>query len=719
MAALVALAAALWFALGDAARPGAGPPIEAAAPAIVDRASDAGRALDERAVAAPLTDRSSVTPAANQPVSVAPVLALRGRIVNAAREPLEGAALEVLSSEADGYQNLDPELRKTLATLARGVSDADGRFRIELEERGLVRLRVSRAGFAERSVDELRASYDETEEHDLVLLRGATVRGRVLRKRDKSAVANVLVRATDPARSFERDSHTDANGLFVLTGIPPAPFQFSAMPAVGDACSGWIACDALEGQVLERDIELPRGVLVHGRITDATTGAPIVGAEVGEGWALHRSVRTSADGRYEFEGFTRDPGEVAVRAVGYGRAERSFSSQGIDAFERDFALQPARRARGRVVDVLGESIEGVYVAATANARNARGEQQVDWIASRTDAQGEFALDGLRPDVRHTLVARRRGHGSVVYDFPASEFESPTVDLGTLVLPAPGAVRGRVLDELGEPHVGREVLLVGTNPDRARMRAEIEYAKGSIDAYVAKRTTRTDGNGRFGFDDVAPGKYDARVQRPGLHHYDTHPVTVAASQTNELQVHMLRGATISGRVVASDGGELPRSAYIAFLPEEGGRNSGAAVRVDGSFSVAGLTGARYTLRVDAFVEEGLERDFLTTTRTAVAAGTSDLELTLRVARRRMGVVLDLEGAPICDAAVEVLDLDGSVLDATTSYPDGQFSLKTLLDGPRPVRVQPPREYREPYFDVLREIDPHSDAPIEFRVPRRKP
>jgi protocatechuate 3,4-dioxygenase beta subunit len=718
-AALVALAALGWLVAGDAARSGSALPVEAATPSAAAPVDTASRARESRD--APAADRSTVrAPDVASAAPVAPRLALRGRVVDASREPVEGAALDVLAAESDSFQNLDTELSKRIATLASGTSDAEGRFRIELEERGLVRLKVSRAGFADRSVRELRASCDEAEEVEVVLQRGAIVRGRVLRKRDKSAVANALVSATGSGRSFEITAHSDLTGAFVLAGIPAGPFSLGATPAVGDARSGSLACEAVPGETLERDIELPAGVLVHGRITDATTGAPIVGAEVSEGWTFARSVRTDADGRYRFEELTKDYGEVAVRAPGYGRAERSFFRQELgDALEWDFALQPARRARGRIVDAEGAGVANAYVAAAASEHDEHGEQQIDWIAGRTDAQGEFTLEGLRPDVRHTLVARKRGHGSVVYDFPASELERSIVELGTLVLPTPGSVRGAVLDEAGEPHVGLEVLLAGSNPDRARLRAGVERETWSIDGYVAERATRTDARGRFGFDDVAPGDYHARVQRPGSHDHEAQPVSVAAGQTSELQVRMPRGASIAGRIVASDGGKLPRTTYIAFEPEDGGARGDAPVGVNGSFAATGLSGARYTVRAYPYVDDGDERDFLPAVHSAVAVGTSDLELTLRVARRKMGVVLDLEGAPIADAALELLDFDGSMLAATRSDPGGHFSLKAPLDGPRQVRVQPPRADGEPVFEVLRELDGRSEAPIEFRVPRRKP
>jgi protocatechuate 3,4-dioxygenase beta subunit len=718
-AALVALAALGWLIAGDTARSGGALPVEAATPSAEVPADSANRARESRD--APAADRSTVrAPDVASPASVAPRLALRGRVVNASREPIEGAALDVLAAEGDSYQNLDTELSKRIATLASGTSDAEGRFQIELEEPGLVRLKVSRAGFAERSLRELRASYDEAEEIEVALQRGALVRGRVLRKRDKSAVANALVKATGSGRSFEITAHSDSTGAFMVAGVPAGSFSLGATPAVGDARSGSLACEAVPGETLERDIELPAGVLVHGRVTDANTGAPISGAEVSEGWTFVRSVRTDADGRYRFEELTKDYGEVAVRAAGYGRAERSFFRQDFGAaLEWDFALQPARRARGRVVDSAGASVGNAYVAAVASEHDEYGEQQIDWIAGRTDVQGEFTLEGLRPDLRHTLVARRRGHGSVVYDFPAGELERSTVELGTLALPTPGAVRGWVLDEAGEPHIGLEVLLAGANPDRARLRAGIERETWSIDGYVAERATRTDARGRFGFDDVAPGDYHVRVQRPGSHDHEAQPVSVAAEQTSELQVRMPRGASITGRVVASDGGKLPRTTYIAFEPEDGGARGDAPVDARGSFAATGLSGARYTIRAYPYVDDGDERDFLPAVHSAVAVGTSDLELTLRVARRKMGVVLDLEGAPIADAALEVLDLDGSMLHATRSDAQGRFSLKTLLDGPRQVRVQPPRADGEPDFEVLRELDARSDAPIEFRVPRRKP
>ena len=96
--------------------------------------------------------------------------------------------------------------------------------------------------------------------------------------------------------------------------------------------------------------------------------------------------------------------------------------------------------------------------------------------------GTFYLDELRADVRHVLVVREPGYGTVVYDFPDHELNGRLIELGTIVLEVGAVLAGRVLDENDRPIPHRDVSLRGHNGDRFRFGRANEQSS-SVDSYA--------------------------------------------------------------------------------------------------------------------------------------------------------------------------------------------------------------------------------------------
>lgn len=118
-------------------------------------------------------------------------------------------------------------------------------------------------------------------------------------------------------------------------------------------------------------------------------------------------------------------------------------------------------------------------------------------------------------------------------------------------PAPpgAAVSGRVLEEGNQaPIAGAEVVLVPVRPRAV-----------SAPPFDRPRSTITDRDGRYAFEDVEPGRYRITVQKAGftpLSGSRLQDANVAAGERRgDVNVTLQRGAVIAGRVLDEDGQPL--------------------------------------------------------------------------------------------------------------------------------------------------------------------
>lgn len=495
---------------------------------------------------------------------------LRGRVVDAWGSALAGAHVELSYRASDEFVSFDAS--SDARALAETDTDSQGRFEFSVQPGRAHRLTASAAGYA--SV--VRGGCRAGEVVEIELAAGATLFGSVARAADGSSVGGARIelrpRSTEGGpRVFGRrhSTTTDAFGSYHLESVAPGPWGLRVVPAA-DAPVTYVELDLASGQRLRRDVLVAAGRTVRGRVIDAASALPIAGAEVGEGWSFHRTVRTDVDGRYEFRGYAREFGPVHARAPGYGvsAADVDFDSAEPTA---DFALA---RGRGvRVVDPSGAAVVGASVAAVARDQERPSpHSRLDWRATQTDAEGRYHLVELCPDMRHALVVRSEGFGLVEYDFPADESARPDIELPDVVLARGGAIEGRVVDEFGTGYSNLEVELGGANPLRARWCSGEDFDRGMLDLYVAQRPTLTDRSGRFWFLGVAAGDYTVSALRPTSHESVQVRVTVASAQAATGVTLLLgRGFEIGGRVTVSAAGPIPK-VYVSVDSEAAGRSA---------------------------------------------------------------------------------------------------------------------------------------------------
>lgn len=582
-------------------------------------AEDAGARHPARAAAAPIADTEEQPDRDARDTLHVVVFDVRGI-------PVGGALVEVREREGAGVAILDDAFERRDVLVANGRTSALGEAAFELPVGRPHDVVVQAASWP----PEHRRSCFAGERIEFRLQPGARLSGHLTRLEDEAPVSGARVQlvSTDELRGERRVATSDAAGAWSIGDLKPGTYELDVDPP-REVVPRRIEVVLEPGDRQVRDIALRSGVSVAGRVTDAATGVPIVGALVG---AHGRTVASDARGDYVFPGFGWV--ELECRAAGYAGAERRLRRSLEEPVpERvDFALRRGWTATGRVVDGRGAPVADAYVGAVAtDFAGELDDQRLDWISDRTGDQGTFRLVSLRSDMLHTLVVRRRGFGTVLVDLaPAADGE--TRALPELVLQRARRVAGRVVDERGSPLARHPVVLRGDADGRAAGLDEPRPANALLDGYVAETRRWTDLRGRFDFLDVAPGEYVVETSLGERHPRAEREVLVGARDVLGVELEVFAGLSIRGRVTVDDGGRVPKT-YVSVQPEDGGTSAHAECDAEGRFEARGLEAGSYRLIFYPYPteeERAAGRRIPSVRREGVQAG-EKLEVVLEVRR----------------------------------------------------------------------------------------
>lgn len=604
---------------------------------------------------------------------------IRGHVVFEDGSPAVGATVEARSTVGEeGAALVGP--RGVGELLGSTASDARGEFTIAVGSANRIDLLATHPtrSFAVASGVAL------DDEPELVLERYAELRGHVRRKADGAPVSNATLRVFRAKESWrERTLQPALDGTYAFTDLVPGHFSVS-VESTEYADPDWENVEVAPGQVLQLDFDLLDGVVVRGRVTDATTHEPIAGAEVSAGWTFRSTVTTDAEGRYEYRGF----GDVGIhdlhcRARGYGRTETARLSVSAREPERsiDFSLTRAHRARGVLVDRTGTPIAGArvfgfaseFVQVPGSESNVGSMKQLFDLQSTTSgADGSFLLEDLRPDARHALYIEPRSHAIVVYDFPSDELARDEVDFGSLTIASSQRIQGFLTRSNSIP-IGRgRVTLRGTNEDRLRFSGD---ATAVSRGFVDERSTITSSAGEFSFDRVAPGNYQLAYARDaGAVEITTTVVVIDGEDLLGTMLVVPADHTIRGRIEC-EGGTLPKLANISAIQSDDvfGQDTATLMRPDGTFELILPSAASCGIRVTAVRRSPDEPRFEPAWVENVATGRDDLVIKLTLAATISGVVHDSEGKPMTAGHIALRDAFGSIAAWTTPDEDGRFEI----------------------------------------------
>lgn len=604
---------------------------------------------------------------------------IRGRVVFEDGSPAVGATVEARIAVGEEGAAL-PGTLGIGELLGSTPSDPKGEFTIAVGSANRVDLLATHPN---RSFG-VAAGVALDDEPELVLERFAEVRGHVRRKADGTPVSNATLRVFRANETWrERILRPALDGTYAFTDLVPGPFSIS-VESTEFADPQWENVEVAPGQVLQLDFDLLDGVVVRGRVTDATTHEPIAGAEISAGWTFRSTVTTDAEGRYEFRGF----GDVGVhdlhcRAHGYGRTETADLSVSAREPERtiDFSLTRAHRARGVLVDRAGTPIAGARVVGFASdfvqvpaAESNVGtlKQLFDLQSTTSGADGSFLLEDLRPDARHALYIEPRSHAIVVYDFPSDELARDEVDFGSLTIASSQRIQGLLTRSNSTP-IGRgRVTLRGNNDDRLRFSGDaVAVSRGFVD----ERSTISSSTGEFAFDRVAPGDYQLAYARDeGAVEITTTVVVVDGEDLLGAKLIVPTDHTIRGRIEC-EGGTLPKLVNISAIQTDDGfgQSTATVMRPDGTFELILPSAASCGIRVFAMRRSPDEPRFEPAWVENVATDRDDVVIRLTLAAVISGVVHDADGKPMTAGHITLRDAFGSIAAWTTPDEDGRFEI----------------------------------------------
>jgi carboxypeptidase family protein len=475
---------------------------------------------------------------------------------------------------------------------------------------------------------------------------------------------------------------TDADGRFVVDGIPPGPHTVEAVP------DGSLSASAKVEVPTAGDVELRIAAMhsISGVVAYAD-GTPLVRGSVDatfdgdspNGFKTLGVAVTLEDGSFTIGYLPAGSFKVLVTDgmsfAGITRVEL----RGVAADTKDLRITvgTAKSLRGRVVDPDGKPVAGAQVAAWPPTGHSFGNAQ-------SGSDGSFEMGGLEDLAYEVRATPPNGMRFMDYGVTlnprwlgvkVANVRPPRDDL-VLTLKADLSIEGVAIGADGKPFANRIV-----RADRLTKRDPDE-----VTAFADPPAAQTDAEGRFEITGLPPGEF--RLVALGLPPKpESFPLLGAERVTAGTRgVRAILGTfgTIAGVVVDETGAPVARATVMAMEASE--VRSATETGTDGAFELKALdAGTAYDLHASmkGKAPAKLER---------VAAGTKDARLALSVGLSATGRLLDADGNPLKETSL-VLTTDAS---PTRAYgktdADGRFTVTGLLPGRYRVKYSALRDNR---------------------------
>ena len=423
------------------------------------------------------------------------------------------------------------------------------------------------------------------------------------------------------------------------------------------------------------EIAIPAGAHVRGLVHDAN-GAPVAGAEI---WISHFGnsswgsivSESDAEGRFvlrHVEAYCF----LGARAAGYGASYLTT----IDAAENEVVEveielgAEACAVEGVVVDDRGTPVPGAELKL-GNLRP--GPQYVDGQMRRgpapsetaADAQGAFALEGVRPGERRlTVSAPGYAGSSLELELVGGVREHVRVEL-----PRGGELHARVVDGKGEPV---EAALVRVNPSTREL----------------ARSANTDADGWVRLEGIVPGQHPVQVVSRRSGELESE-LSFESGQATLWTAQLRTGGELAGRVV--DERHQPLSGWLVAAVDPNDQ---------GDWTHADYTDAEGAFHIPDLPEEAFDLLLSESARSSNLTPfeferyeRGDMELLIVVpdsARQSawiLGRVLDASGAPAAQVGVMYGSARHRGRQQENVDPEtGRFEIGPLVPGYWELQVQ---------------------------------
>lgn len=506
-------------------------------------------------------------------------VAFSGKVTDNNGKPLSGVGVEAVEATAGPGMGM----RRMVVNLMRDRDEevvrtgSDGSFVLRLKE-GTYDVVFKREGFAAKSLRSQTVNAS-TAPVDVRLDPGVEISGRVVRS--GAGVEGVNVGA------FSQDANantvTASDGTFTLTDLTPGQMMLSATKP--DAFIQQIR--PVTAPARDVVIELPAGGRITGRVVEKSNKRPVPAFQAGISTARGGGGMvimtppmlkpfTTDDGSFTLENVPAGPTQLVVSAPGYTMTNMPGLNveEGKTLSDVEVLLDTGVKLTGRVTGPDGTPLSGVNVRLDQMAQGQR-VMRIGPTDSNvaTDPNGEYTLEALEEGEK-TFVFSRQGYLG----------EQRTINLS--------GKEARL-----DVQLSSGVRLTGT----VTTEAGVPVAEASVNAMSPSdpsfgRQARTDANGNFQMEGLAPGHYTLNASKAGMASGILRDFDVAAGAP--ARIVMKSGGTIMGHVTGLTERELQQTVVMA-----NGANGNASREVDssGNYRIEGApTG---TVRVSARTGQG--------------------------------------------------------------------------------------------------------------------
>ncbi|HUW59517.1 MAG TPA: sigma-70 family RNA polymerase sigma factor [Candidatus Bathyarchaeia archaeon] len=305
----------------------------------------------------------------------------------------------------------------------------------------------------------------------------------------------------------------------------------------------------------------------------------------------------------------------------------------------EVVMRPAEPLGGVVVDEEGAPVRDAFVTAKA-----RSETTIV-----TDRSGHFLFEHLEPGFYEVLALGTGNQFS-----RGGPFETGTMDV-VIRLSRGCAIMGRVIGPDGAGVGGFRLVVSQPLPGVRPFLADVEPG------------------GRFYIGGLTAGEYDLTIRRDrkdASPYVLREPVRVQVqNEVTNLDVHVVRGARIAGRVTeAATGGGIAQATVKA---EQAGSFASTTTQANGEYVLDGVPVGE--VKAAAEKDEYLPAEVTLNVEPGAVKSGVDFQLKEMLAVK--GIVLDSEGAPVAGASVVGRFTVGAEELSAISGNDGKFRLYT--------------------------------------------
>jgi len=597
-------------------------------------------------------------------------MAVTGRVTDKDKKPLSGVAVEAIESANDPMGGMR---RMVMSNMQQRTDDtyrtgSDGTFSIRVKE-GTYDLAFKREGYAAKNVRGTKVD-SATKPVDVVLDPGVEISGRITR--GGAGVEGVNV------RSISQDGMSSAvsgpDGAFRVTDLTPGQVMLN----VAKPDSFIQEMRSVSAPTKDLVIEVPAGGRITGHVLDKNSHQPVTSfmagvttSRSGGGMTIMmppmQKQFTSDDGSFVLEGIKPGMTQVVVNAPGYttARVPNIEVEDGKTAPDVEVDVETGAKLTGRVTGPDGSPLAGVFVRNDQMGGNARVMRfDGNDNSATTDPSGEYTMDALEPGEK-TLSFSRNGYITQQKTVTVAGGKDARLDVQ---MSTGIRATGFVVTDSGAPVPDATVAALSASSDGGR-------------------NARSDSNGAFTIEGLAPGHYTFNASKAGYTAGTVRDVDIASS--GPVRVILKNGGVITGHVNGLTPQEIEQTTVYANAAGGGGPMGSSTAPVDsgGNFRIEGAPSGtvRITARTGAMFG-GSTKSAAPKTVELEPGGTAQVDIDFKSSTVIRGRVTR-NGAAVPNAQVMFMPhgAKSQTSASTSADADGRYELSGLDDGTYTVQA----------------------------------